>query len=228
MALGVKSSLNAGDIRDMDLIPELERSLEKEMATHSSILTWRIPWRVEPGTLQSMGLQRVRHNWSNLAHTYIHACTLMQLFNFRKKKACHFTNFMSEFKVSLKVNSKIHLSHKICTSPEYFCWFYFSPNPKCIYCICCLSTPFLSIDSVCTAAGFIGNHSECKQQCTFYSGILSCRDDFYFQSVTQVTAWFPSWPQSGSQQLPSPNAVSLPSCMKKQHCWFSLWLELLR
>ena len=36
--------------------------LEKEMATHSSILAWRIPWRVEPGRLQSMGSQRVRHD----------------------------------------------------------------------------------------------------------------------------------------------------------------------
>ena len=62
MALGVKSSLNAGDIRDMDLISGLERSLEKEMATHSSILAWRIPWIVEPGTLQFVGLQRVRHD----------------------------------------------------------------------------------------------------------------------------------------------------------------------
>ena len=35
--------------------------LEKEMATHSSILAWRIPWTEEPGGLQSMGLQRVRH-----------------------------------------------------------------------------------------------------------------------------------------------------------------------
>ena len=34
--------------------------LEKEMATHSSTLAWRIPWREEPGRLQSMGLQRVR------------------------------------------------------------------------------------------------------------------------------------------------------------------------
>ena len=34
---------------------------EKEMATHSSILAWRIPWREEPGRLQSMGSQRVRH-----------------------------------------------------------------------------------------------------------------------------------------------------------------------
>ena len=35
---------------------------EKEMATHSSILAWRIPWTEEPGGLQSMGWQRVRHN----------------------------------------------------------------------------------------------------------------------------------------------------------------------
>ena len=35
--------------------------LEKEMATHSSILTWRIPWTEEPGRLQSVGLQRVGH-----------------------------------------------------------------------------------------------------------------------------------------------------------------------
>ena len=35
-----------------------EDSLEKEMATHSSILAWRIPWMEEPGGLQSMGLQR--------------------------------------------------------------------------------------------------------------------------------------------------------------------------
>jgi len=39
-----------------------EDSLEKGMATHSSILAWRIPWTEEPGRLQSMGSQRVRHN----------------------------------------------------------------------------------------------------------------------------------------------------------------------
>ena len=37
-------------------------SLEKEMATHSSILAWRIPWTEEPGRLQSTGLQRVGHD----------------------------------------------------------------------------------------------------------------------------------------------------------------------
>ena len=39
-----------------------EDPLEKEMATHSSILAWRIPWAEEPGRVQAMGLQRVRHD----------------------------------------------------------------------------------------------------------------------------------------------------------------------
>ena len=39
-----------------------EDPLEKRMATHSSILAWRIPWAEEPGGLQSMGLQRVEHD----------------------------------------------------------------------------------------------------------------------------------------------------------------------
>ena len=39
-----------------------EDPLEKEMATHSSTLAWRIPWTEEPGGLQSMGLQRVGHD----------------------------------------------------------------------------------------------------------------------------------------------------------------------
>ena len=39
-----------------------EDPLEKEMATHSSILAWEIPWAEEPGGLQSMGSQRVGHN----------------------------------------------------------------------------------------------------------------------------------------------------------------------
>ena len=41
-----------------------EDSLEKGMATHSSVLAWRIPWREEPGGLQSMGSQRVGQDWA--------------------------------------------------------------------------------------------------------------------------------------------------------------------
>ena len=44
----------------MGSIPELGRSPEKEMATHSRVLAWGIPWTEEPPGLQSMGLQRVR------------------------------------------------------------------------------------------------------------------------------------------------------------------------
>ena len=43
-----------------------EDPLEKEMVTHSSVLAWRIQWTEEPGRLQSMRLQRVRHDWVTL------------------------------------------------------------------------------------------------------------------------------------------------------------------
>ena len=44
-----------------------EDSLEEGMATHSSTLAWKTPWIEEPGGLQSIGLERVEHEWSNLA-----------------------------------------------------------------------------------------------------------------------------------------------------------------
>ena len=53
-----ESACNAGDL---GLIPRSERSLEKEIATHSSILAWKVPWTEESGRLQSMGSQRVRY-----------------------------------------------------------------------------------------------------------------------------------------------------------------------
>ena len=54
---GKESACNAGDLGSN---PGSEEPLEKGMATHSSILAWRIPWTEKPGGLQSMGLQRVR------------------------------------------------------------------------------------------------------------------------------------------------------------------------
>ena len=57
VALVVKNPpASAGDARDRF------HPLEKEMATHSSILAWKIPWTEDPGGLQSMGSQRVEHN----------------------------------------------------------------------------------------------------------------------------------------------------------------------
>ena len=46
-----------------------EDPLEKVVATHSSIVAWRIPWTEEPGRLQSMGLQRVKPDWATHTHT---------------------------------------------------------------------------------------------------------------------------------------------------------------
>ena len=54
-------------------VPSLgqEDALEEEMATHSSIFAWRIPWTEEPGGLQSMGLQRVGHDWNDWTQFFI-------------------------------------------------------------------------------------------------------------------------------------------------------------
>ena len=47
-----------------------EDLLEKGMAIHTSILAWRIPWTEEPGGLQSLGLQRVGHDWATNIFTF--------------------------------------------------------------------------------------------------------------------------------------------------------------
>ena len=64
---GKASACNAGDPGS---IPGWEDPLEKETATHSSTLAWKIPWTEEPGRLQSMGSQRIRHDWAtSLTHS---------------------------------------------------------------------------------------------------------------------------------------------------------------
>ena len=66
---GTGASLVAQIIKNLPTMQEIrvrslggEDPLEKGMATHSSILDWRMPWTEEPGRLQSMGSQRVRHD----------------------------------------------------------------------------------------------------------------------------------------------------------------------
>ena len=67
-------------------------ALKKEMATHSSVLAWRVPGTGEPGGLPSMGSHRVGHDWSDLAdthtYTYIHTYIYTQT-------PCHRCNSMS-------------------------------------------------------------------------------------------------------------------------------------
>ena len=48
-----------------------EDPLEKEMASHSNILAWIIHWTEEPGGPQSMGSQRVRHDWANFTSSFV-------------------------------------------------------------------------------------------------------------------------------------------------------------
>ena len=64
---GEESTCNAGDL---DSTPGQEDPLEKWMATHSSILAWRIPWTGEPDRLQLMESQRAGHDWATM-HTLI-------------------------------------------------------------------------------------------------------------------------------------------------------------
>ena len=60
---GKTSIYNAGDQGSR---PGLGRSLEKEMAIHSSTIAWKIPWKEKLGRLQSVGLQRVRYDWATI------------------------------------------------------------------------------------------------------------------------------------------------------------------
>ena len=81
------TSLMAQSVKNLPTMQETwvrslgqEDSLENGTATHSSILAWRIPWTEEPGRLQSMGSQKVRHNWANfhfLSFTYIYSRILL-------------------------------------------------------------------------------------------------------------------------------------------------------
>ena len=78
-SVGKESACDEGDTGNKSSIPELGSfSLEEKMAPHSSIVAWKIPWMEETGGLQSMGLQRVRHDWAH-AHTHTHTHTHTQL-----------------------------------------------------------------------------------------------------------------------------------------------------
>ena len=68
-------------------------ALEKEMATHSSVLSWRIPGTGEPGGLPSMGSHRVGHDWSDLAAAAAAAPEL------GKKKCCHLVEISCNYKL---------------------------------------------------------------------------------------------------------------------------------
>ena len=78
---GTQTSLVAQMVKHLPMMQETwvrflggEDPLEKEMATHSTILVWRIPWTEKPGRMQSIGSQKVGHDWRDLAcrHTLMY------------------------------------------------------------------------------------------------------------------------------------------------------------
>ena len=71
-SVGKNPPANAGDTEMQVQSPGWEDPMEKEMVTHCSTLAWEIPWTEEPGRLQSMEPQRVRHNLLTNTHTHIH------------------------------------------------------------------------------------------------------------------------------------------------------------
>ena len=62
---------SAGDARDVVWTLGWEDPLEKEMETHSTVLSWKIPWTEAPGGLQSLGSRRVRHDWEFMQMTLV-------------------------------------------------------------------------------------------------------------------------------------------------------------
>ena len=77
-----QTSLVAQMVKNLPTIQETqvlsldqEDALEKGMAVHSNILAWRIPWTEEPGKLQTVWSQRIRHNWDSNTTTILNIMT---------------------------------------------------------------------------------------------------------------------------------------------------------
>ena len=83
-----------------------EDPLEKKIASHSSILAWRIPWMEEPDRLEYMGSQRIRHDWATNIHTHTHT----HLWNL------NFTKFPT---IKIPLAYLLHITFK---TPEAISW----------------------------------------------------------------------------------------------------------
>ena len=84
-----------------------EDPLEEEITTHSSILAWEIPWTEEPGGLQSVGSQRVRHDWAHTQGIFeVSYHYYLLIFEF---PAWHTPSNLSSFFVSCYISQKFYL-----------------------------------------------------------------------------------------------------------------------
>ena len=89
-----------------------EDTLEKGVNTHSSVLAWRIPWKEEPGKLQSLRLQRVRHNWVTNTKTILHLQHLPTLLSNWKQIQLLVLKCTSEMTVKMR--------RETCRKANYF------------------------------------------------------------------------------------------------------------
>ena len=116
-AKGLKASLVAQMVKNLPAVLETqvqslgqEDPLKKGMATHSSILAWRIPWTEDPGWLQSMRLQRV--TWLNSQHTQIWGNT-KKLSSSQKKQHVNDGNIINYHKIQNKIFKLVNWDHSI-------------------------------------------------------------------------------------------------------------------
>ena len=88
-----------------------EGPLEEGMATHTSILAWRIPWTEEPGGLHSIGSQRVRHDWSNLPrmHAVSLKSSLLEILNLITSTKNFFLNKVTYISAKVRIWIYIYL-----------------------------------------------------------------------------------------------------------------------
>ena len=117
--------VSACNARDLGSIPGSGRSLEKDMATHSSILAWRIPWTEEPARLQSMRSQKIRHDWVTSLH--FTSPYIRHFFNckWNLMTPCHLLKPLIEFLLTQSTdpnrNSKVCIVWPHLTIPTPFC-----------------------------------------------------------------------------------------------------------
>ena len=113
-------------------------ALEKEMATHSSVLAWRIPGTGEPGGLLSLGSHRVGHDWSNLAAAQIVQVHLLKIYKElycyylnHQTKNCHWSLIMTYVLISKDIiNSS---SSMLSLWMDFYLWIYCGKIPLNIF-----------------------------------------------------------------------------------------------
>ena len=110
---------SAGNLRHVRSLGQ-EDPLEEEMTTHSSFLALRIPRTEEPGGLQSIGLQRVGHDWSNLARhsPFFNNSPQKTSSSLRTGVMSHFFYIFKQLLVSKRVSIKTWNMHLVITEKE--------------------------------------------------------------------------------------------------------------